>query len=98
MNKKVLCKKSYYEKIPYKDKAGYEIYLSDKDKLYDCTYDEVGEFYMIYNNISNNAKYGVSYFHTYCLPGGRNRFEEYFYTPEETKNILRSKLIERMLE
>lgn len=96
MNKKVLCKKSYHYKMFYKDKDGYEIYLSDEGKLYDYTYDAIGEYYMIYNNISNDATYGISYFHTKEEYG--NKFEEYFYTPEETKNILRTKLIERMLE
>lgn len=90
---KILCKKDYRSWISKEEeKDGKEGKLMwSKDKLYEMketTYISVLESNFTPHTFVKDYKYSSFY----------RDLNEYFYLPEETKNILRNELIERMLE
>ena len=85
---KVLCKKNYecIDKSPFVDVRFYENQTYEYNKKINSPWHSVidnGQHRWLFAGVNG-----------WCEEG----FHEYFYTPEETKNILRTKLIDKILD
>jgi len=95
---KILCRKSYEKSY---DLQGEKISF-EKGKLYDCYL--WGYYVDYYAYVLFESEKGLFFDkneYKWYGPGNTSahaKFEEHFYSPEETKNISRTKLIDKILD